>query len=65
MTSKENGKGVNVMFCPSCAREGKQVEMEETEIVGQPDKIGFLCPVDHTHWEVMERGQAPDEPSQR
>ena len=43
------------MRCPSCEMEGLETEMVELEILRRSDLVGYRCPADRGHWEVMKR----------
>ena len=50
------------MKCPSCAKEGKDVEMEQSEVQNlSSDYVLFLCPKKPEHWEVRPKEAVPDD----
>lgn len=54
------------MKCPSCAKEGKDVEMQQPvtnmNIAGvSSDHALLFCPENSKHWEVVPRDRVSDD----
>lgn len=46
--------GLEHMLCPSCKNQGKEVVMEQVELLNHPEKVVMVCPDAHDHWEIVD-----------